>query len=142
MGSDRPGLWARRRDPRGLVKRGSSVWLEPRALGGESWGWGGRSRGSERVALSAHVSQLDPNGRRLAGPERSRMLPAPPRFLSLPLPLPPLLPFQGTGKRGEAGAGPFTPLCFSSFPSPGGTSLHTTALTLVPLISLTICSSI
>lgn len=69
--------------PEGLGSEGAQCGWSP----GPCWVRAGAgvegTGGSEPVALNAHVSQLEPNGRRWAGPERSRMLPTPSRFLSL-----------------------------------------------------------
>lgn len=128
----------------GQAVQGSGLWLkrlgracDVRALSvrGGLWGAGG----SEAGTLNADVSLLSPSGGRLAGPERSRVLPA--RSSSSPCPSPsPRLPPQVRGQ--WAGAGHALPSLRAASPSvPCGSSPHAAAPAPVPLINLTICSS-
>ena len=99
------------------------------------WGAGG----SEAGTLDADVSMLSPSGGRLAGPEKSRVLPE--RSSSSPCPSPsPRLPPQARGQ--WAGAGQAIPSLRAASPSvPWGSSPHAAAPAPVPLINVTICSS-
>ena len=128
----------------GQAVQGSGLWLKrpgracdvkALSVGGGLWGAGG----SEAGTLDADVSMLSPSGGRLAGPEKSRVLPE--RSSSSPCPSPsPRLPPQARGQ--WAGAGQAIPSLRAASPSvPCGSSPHAAAPAPVPLINVTICSS-